>query len=244
LDPDNFDPNSFLDTLIAECQALERPIDLLVFPECTLTGFYPDRAQDLAKNRARTFASVFGTLASTLHTQILAGAFRQADGGVANEAVFYSSSGEEMSSYRKSKLFSPAREDEFVLAGEKSVLESIAPFLVSPKICYDLRFPACFFDQSPEVDLFAVIANWPDKRKKQWEALLQARAIENECFVLGVNRFGMDLYGNDYTGRPLLFDPTGGLCTPSSESEIMTVWSVPARSSYEVVGSTVDKLAS
>lgn len=244
MDPDKFDPKSFLNKLVSECEAAGRPIDLLVFPECSLTGFYPERARELAKTNAGSFSKFFGTLASALGTSILAGAFRETGDGVTNQAVFYSPSGKEISSYRKSRLFSLALEDEFVLAGDQPVLEEIASFSVSPKICYDLRFPDCFYEQSPEVDLFAVIANWPDKRKRHWEALLRARAIENECFVLGVNRLGVDLHSNRYTARPLLFDPAGELCSPFRDSEAMSLWSVPERSSYEVVGSTFVKFKS
>lgn len=229
---------------VDEVLSLEKSIDLLVFPECSLTGFYPRKASELALSEYKRFSDFFSGLAASLKTNVLAGAFRVTATGVQNQAVLFSSSGTEVVTYSKKNLFRLAGEDEFLSAGDDSILTSVAGFAVSPKICYDLRFPDCFYDQAPQVDLFAVIANWPDARKGHWEALLKARAIENEAFVLGVNRSGRDSSGLEYSGRPLLFDPTGAECPSLGNSTTISVWSLSDRSIFETVGSTVGKFKS
>lgn len=229
---------------VDEVLSLEKSIDLLVFPECSLTGFYPKKASELAHNEDKRFSDFFSGLAASLNTNILAGAFRVTATGVQNQAVLFSSSGTEVVTYSKKNLFRLAGEDKFLSSGDDSILTSVAGFTVSPKICYDLRFPDCFYDQSPDVDLFAVIANWPDARKEHWEALLKARAIENEAFVLGVNRSGRDSSGIEYSGQPLLFDPTGAECPPLGDSTTVSLWSLGGRSIFETVGSTVGKFKS
>lgn len=229
---------------IDEVLSLEKSIELLVFPECSLTGFYPRKASELAQNEGKRFSDFFSGLAASLNINVLAGAFRVTATGVQNQAVLFSSSGTEVIAYSKMNLFRLAGENKFLSAGNESIVTSVAGFSVSPKICYDLRFPDCFYDQTPDVDLFAVIANWPDARKGHWEALLKARAIENEAFVLGVNRSGRDSSGLEYSGRPLLFDPTGAECLPLGDSTTISVWSLGDRSVFETVGSTVGKFKS
>ena len=229
--------------LLEQVQSLDKSLDLLVFPECSLTGFYPTEASELAQNDYH-FNEIFAGLAASLKVNVIAGAFRDTAKGVENQAVLFSALGTEVMAYSKNNLFRFAGEDKFLSPGEESIISSVAGFTVSPKICYDLRFPDCFYDQTPDVDLFAVIANWPDARRGQWEALLRARAIENESFVLGVNRSGRDFAGLEYSGRPLLFDPTGTECVPLQESSTISVWTLGDRSIYETVGSTVGKFKS
>lgn len=244
LEPEKLVEDLLSGRLIEQVKSLEQSLDLLVFPECSLTGFYPRKASELAQYDHRRFNDLFTELAASLRTNVLAGAFRVAARGVENQAVLFSSSGTEVIAYSKQNLFRLAGEDKFLSAGDKAIVCSVAGFRVSPKICYDLRFPDSFYGQTPDVDLFAVIANWPNTRQEQWEALLKARAIENEAFVLGVNRSGRDTSGLEYSGRSLLFDPTGTVCLPLKSSTTISIWSLSDRSLYETVGSTVGKLKS
>jgi predicted amidohydrolase len=91
---------------------------------------------------------------------------------------------------------------------------------VSPFICYDLRFPELFrtIAASQKPELFLVIANWPEKRILHWIRLLQARAIENQAYVVGVNRIGRDPYYT-YTGRSLIIDFNGEIVKDAGEAE-------------------------
>ncbi len=89
-------------------------------------------------------------------------------------------------------------------------------------ICYDLRFPEVFRNVAKEVHAIFVIANWPAIRKEHWETLLKARAIENQCFVIGVNRTGKDGNGIYYSGASHIFDPSGNdICSDSESDEFL-----------------------
>lgn len=92
---------------------------------------------------------------------------------------------------------------------------------MTPFVCYDLRFPEAFRVAADETDLFAVVANWPDTRREHWRTLLRARAIENQCFVAGVNRIGEGSKLR-YSGDSAVIDPAGRvLVEGSDEDEIL-----------------------
>jgi omega-amidase len=242
--PENSQPEQFLQIAVSEAQSFGVEINLLVLPECTLTGFYPERVRELAESDAIHFAPLFANMALQLGASVLAGTFRKDILGFANEAILFSPLGIEISSYRKTHLFRKAQEEVHLVPGVRPTKMTISGLSVSPKICYDLRFPCNFYPEAPDVDLFAVIANWPDQRKEHWQTLLKARAIENESFVLGVNRSGQDLLGNDYTTAPLIYDPLGNPLEAVYESEYLTLWNLPDRSCYATLGSTREKFDS
>ena len=102
--------------------------------------------------------------------------------------------------YSKMHPFSFAKEDQYFSAGNTRVIFHIEGIPASVFICYDLRFPEIFRDIAREVQAVFVLANWPSTRKDHWETLLKARAIENQCFVIGVNRTGKDGNGIRYPG--------------------------------------------
>ncbi|MGH7973371.1 MAG: nitrilase-related carbon-nitrogen hydrolase, partial [Limisphaerales bacterium] len=105
-------------------------------------------------------------------------------------------------------------------AGEKPVVLNCHDCAFSPFVCYDLRFPELFRQATAarRPELFVVIANWPEKRLQHWVRLLQARAIENQAYVLGVNRVGRDPY-YQYTGRSLVVDFNGELIADAGNGE-------------------------
>jgi predicted amidohydrolase len=149
-------------------------------------------------------------MARHYHLTILGGLARQlSDGKGANEAVAFGPDGSLLCRYRKIHSFSPAGETGAFRAGHEIVTFPWNGFTVCPLICYDLRFPELFRAAVARgTDLFCVIANWPDRRHQHWTTLLQARAIENQAFVLGVNRSGADPHFH-YAGGTSLTDPHG-----------------------------------
>jgi len=134
--------------------------------------------------------------------------------------------------YDKRHLFAYAEEDKHYTPGNKRFIASVNGWKILPLICYDLRFPV-WSRQSPsleegkgkpEYDLLIYVANWPEKRVQAWKTLLQARAIENQCYVAGVNRVGKD--GNDinHTGESMVVDPMGDiLYSKKNEEDVFTV---------------------
>ena len=133
--------------------------------------------------------------------------------------------------YDKRHLFGYAEEDKHYSAGSKRLIVSVKGWKLNMMVCYDLRFPVWarqspVKDKSPayEYDVLLYVANWPDRRSHAWKTLLCARAIENQCYVVGVNRVGTD--GNDiyYSGNSLVIDPLGEvLYHMADEEDIFTI---------------------
>lgn len=182
---------------------------LLVLPEMFDTGFSMNTA---ATDPGEPSASeaFCRQLAKEKNLTVLAGVVARAGRNqFANEAVAFSPDGAELSRYRKMYPFSGADEHLHHVAGQAHTIFQWQGVRVAPFICYDLRFPEAFRPAARAgAELFVVIANWPAARSEHWVRLLQARAIENQAFVLGVNRCGSDPT-HRYDGRSSLFDPLG-----------------------------------
>ena len=130
--------------------------------------------------------------------------------------------------YDKRHRFAYAGEDNHYTAGNKRLIASVKGWKINLQICYDLRFPVWARQQTqsegPEYDILIYVANWPERRSQAWKTLLQARAIENQCNVVGVNRVGKD--GNDiyHSGDSMIVDPLGEvLYTKKDQEDIFTI---------------------
>jgi predicted amidohydrolase len=122
--------------------------------------------------------------------------------------------------YDKRHLFAYAGEDVHYKAGDKRFIASVNGMKIHLQICYDLRFPVWARPQEPnEYDVLLYVANWPEKRSHAWKSLLMARAIENQCYVVGVNRVGEDGNGNLYSGDSSVIDPMGQIIYQKAEAE-------------------------
>lgn len=122
----------------------------------------------------------------------------------------------EFAFYDKRHLFAYGKEDRHYSAGKKRLVVSANGWKINLQICYDLRFPVWLRQSdtkgpktAPEYDLLIIVANWPLARSLAWRTLLQARAIENQCFVIGVNRTGKDGNGLEYGGESMIVGPLG-----------------------------------
>ncbi|HLF44962.1 MAG TPA: nitrilase family protein [Chitinophagaceae bacterium] len=125
--------------------------------------------------------------------------------------------------YDKRHLFAYAGEDEHYTPGTKRLIASVKGWKINLLVCYDLRFPVWsrqqLKEEGPEFDLLVYIANWPERRIHAWKTLLQARAIENQCYVAGINRVGKD--GNDiyHSGSSMVIDPLGEILYQEENKE-------------------------
>jgi omega-amidase len=123
--------------------------------------------------------------------------------------------------YDKRHLFALAGENNFYKKGERKNIFTYKTWRINPQICYDLRFPVWSRFQE-DYDLMVYVANWPATRSFHWKILLQARAIENQAYVLGVNRIGQDGTGTRHTGDSCAFDPMGhNISTIQPDSEMI-----------------------
>ncbi|HMU46877.1 MAG TPA: amidohydrolase [Chitinophagaceae bacterium] len=131
--------------------------------------------------------------------------------------------------YDKRHRFAYAGEDEQYTAGNKRFIASVKGWKINLQVCYDLRFPVWARQSAAsageaEYDLLVYVANWPERRSLAWKTLLQARAIENQCYVVGVNRVGDDGNGIYHSGDSMIVDPMGEiLYTKKDEEDIYTI---------------------
>ncbi|MFP3936722.1 MAG: carbon-nitrogen family hydrolase [Phycisphaerae bacterium] len=192
---------------------------LIVLPEMFATGFSMDVGATVEDSEGPGH-TLLSQIASQYRCVVVGGVVTQAEGGHgANEAVVFGPGGGELTRYRKLHPFSYAGETEYFVAGEKMVTFRCGEFLAAPFICYDLRFPEAFRKAVVTgADLLVVIANWPAARERHWLTLLEARAIENQAYVVGVNRVGSDPE-NIYTGRSIVVSPTGEVVADAGREE-------------------------
>ena len=141
--------------------------------------------------------------------------------------------GGELVTYDKRHPFTYADEHLEFEPGDELVSFEIDGLRVTPFVCYDLRFGDDFWVQGPATDLFVVPANWPERRRRHWSALLVARAIENQCYVVGCNRVG-NADGLDYSGDSAIVDPLGEVLATASGTETVLLADVTAERVAEV----------
>lgn len=206
-----------VDRLVEEADV--EPGSLIVLPEMFATGFSMD-VSAVAQPRAGETEMFLSSVARKCGVRVLGGVVTPGTGGKGrNEAVAFDEGGEETARYCKRHPFSFAGETDYYEPGDDIVTFGCSGFTVSPFICYDLRFPECFrMSVGRGTDVFVVIANWPAAREAHWQALLRARAIENQAYVIGVNRCGNDP-NHSYSGRSLVVDPVGEVIADAGEKE-------------------------
>jgi predicted amidohydrolase len=125
-----------------------------------------------------------------------------------NAAVVFDPAGSVAAIYRKQRLFTYAGEHEVYASGDGPVVLTIEGARVGLFICFDLRFPELFRAVAPDMDAALLIANWPERRRAHWDVLTRARAIENQCYLVAVNRTGVG-DGVEYDGGSVAYDPWG-----------------------------------
>ena len=187
-------------------QAVEEGARLIALPEMFATGF--SMRSDAMAAHASTIRTFLAGMASAYEVWVVAGYAEPGDARPANACGVFSPDGDEVLTYRKIHPFSLADEADHFEAGDALSTVDIEGIRVTPLICYDLRFPELFRAAADATDLFVVVANWPQRRAHAWRTLLAARAIDDQAWVLGVNRIG-EAEGYPHRGDTTLFDPWG-----------------------------------
>lgn len=192
---------------------------LLVLPEMCTTGFTVDAARYSEHEDGPSMRAI-SDIAARNDLYIVAGLSMRRDGRYLNSAVAFAPDGEVLATYDKQRLFGYATEHEIYSPGTGPCIVSLGPLTVAMFVCFDLRFPELFREVGPDVDAMIVVANWPSPRMKHWEVLTQARAIENQCYLIGVNRTGK-ADGLEYLGGSVIHDPWGArIDAPSSDASL------------------------
>lgn len=192
--------------LLAE--AKEKQVDFVIFPEMTLTGFTlnPETYGEDRKNSPSM--AFFREEAKKNHVAICYGLPVYENGIATNHCIILDENGNQLADYAKIHPFSFGAEAKHYTGGNALQLCEVKGVPVAPLICYDLRFPEIFQIVSEQAKVIPVIASWPTARREHWMTLLKARAIENQCFILGVNRNG-EGGGLSYIGDSMAVSPTG-----------------------------------
>lgn len=198
-----------------------KPGSMLALPEMFSTGFGMNLAATI-QPQDRPAERFLADLARRHKALAIGGVASPGAGGKGrNEAVAFADSGKETSRFAKLHPFSYAGEQDYYQAGDGIVLMEHAGAKICPMICYDLRFPEAFRVAAMRgAEVFVVLANWPLARQEHWLAMLRSRAIENQAYVVGVNRTGSSPH-NQYGGASCIIGPRGGTICQADDSECL-----------------------
>lgn len=187
---------------------LDKETKLIIFPELTLTGFTMNSRQN-AEEIDGIGMRFFMNIAESLKKDIFCGIIEKEDSKYYNSLFHFDSKGLIKAVYRKIHPFTLANENKHYTGSKYPIISKFDNYKIGLSICYDLRFPELFrYYAKEKVEIIINIANWPIKRIDHWKILLKARAIENQCFMVGVNRVGTDPY-QEYNGCSAVFNPMG-----------------------------------
>lgn len=187
--------------------SVDSSVDLIALPEMFSTGF-STKPEKIAEPMNFTTLRWMKQMAKRYDAAICGSLVIKEEQNFYNRLLFVKPDGETFF-YDKKHLFAYGGEDALYSKGSEKVIIDYKGWKICPLICYDLRFPVFARNKNLEYDILLYAANWPAKRENVWETLLKARAIENQAYVVGVNRVGIDGNKLDYNGQSTIIDPKG-----------------------------------
>lgn len=221
------DKQANLQMLESKINALKEPTHVVVLPEMFSTGFSM-KPEALAEKMDGPTVMWMKRMAASKKVILTGSVIIEEDGAYYNRLIWMLPNGK-IGYYDKRHLFAYGEEDNHYTAGTQRLIASVNGWKVNLMVCYDLRFPVWArqqFDEQHhfEYDVLIYVANWPERRNIAWKTLLQARAIENQCFVIGVNRVGNDGNNIFHSGDSMVVNPLGEvLYTKANEEDIHTI---------------------
>ena len=225
------DPAENRDHLAALVASAAGDFDLVVLPETFTTGFLGD-ADLPAEGMDGPTVAWMQDMARRHDCAVSGSAVIVEDGHRYNRMLFVTPQGVE-AIYDKRHLFAFGGEDKRYTAGDKRVVFNYRGWRINLQVCYDLRFPA-WCRTRDDYDLMVLVAHWPRRRVGHWSLLLQARAIENQSWVIGVNRVGEDGNGIPYPGASVVHDPMGEAVARLGDEECVRIVEMDLPSVAEV----------
>ena len=232
--------NANLQLLGKKINGLEEKTEIVVLPEMFSTGFsmQPKLFAETMEGETMQWMKEI----SSSNKIILTGSLIIEENDQFYNRLIWMLPNGEFGFYDKRHLFGLAQEDTYYTPGNKRLIASVKGWKINLQICYDLRFPVWARNRivpieksmeeesqtspetRPEFDVLLYVANWPERRSHAWKTLLCARAIENQCYVVGVNRVGMDGNNVSHSGNSLVIDPLGEvLYHMADEEDIFTI---------------------
>lgn len=202
---ENIDKN--LQNLALRLSGIREKTDLIILPEMFSTGFSMNTTALAEEMNGKTMTWMLKQ-AERFESVITGSLIIKEKGKFYNRLIWMRPDGT-YEKYDKRHLFAMARENEFYTAGTEKLIVDLNGWKICPIICYDLRFPVWLRNTEPEYDLLLLVANWPERRALHWRTLIPARAVENQAYVVAVNRVGHD--GNEiyHSGDSMCIDPNG-----------------------------------
>jgi omega-amidase len=217
------DRSANLAMLDKKIRSITEKTEVVVLPEMFTTGFSMNPSS-LAETMEGETVQWMKKVASDKKIILTGSIIAEENGHYYNRIVWMLPNGQ-YGVYDKRHRFAYAGEDEQFTAGSKRLIASVKGWKINLLICYDLRFPVWSrqspgeSSNAPEYDLLIYVANWPERRSHAWRTLLQARAIENQCYVVGVNRVGDDGNKHHYIGDSMVVDPLGEVLYHKKDAE-------------------------
>ena len=222
------DKTANLQQLEEKINSIEERTEIIVLPEMFSTGFTM-QPQLFAETEDGETIEWMKRIAADKRVVLTGSIIIKEEDKFYNRLIWMLPNGD-YGFYNKRHLFAYAGENEHYAAGNKRLIASVKGWKINLQVCYDLRFPV-WARQSPppltsgevgrglEYDVLIYVANWPERRSHAWKTLLCARAIENQCYVVGVNRVGVDGNKINYSGNSLIIDPLGEVLYHKADDE-------------------------
>jgi omega-amidase len=225
---ENPDANiSYFDKLISSC----KQTDLIILPEMFTTGFTMKPEQNADKHEGKGLQWMKQKAAEK--NCCITGSICVEENNKYHNRLYWVDANKRFLFYNKRHLFRMGTEDQHYTIGTEKIITTIKGWKILPLICYDLRFPVWSRNRwktendelIADYDVLIYIANWPEVRNYPWKQLLIARAIENQCYVIGVNRIGVDGNGFSHSGDSVIVNPMGEIIskTKANEENVETV---------------------
>ena len=203
-------------------ESIQESTDLIILPEMFSTGFSM-RAEDLAEEMDGNTVAWMKNLATQKNVAITGSVIIKEGDKYFNRLIWAEPNGL-VKHYNKRHLFGMGDENSHYTAGQEKLIVDYLGWRINLNICYDLRFPVWLRNSKENpYDVLIIVANWPEKRIEHWDTLLKARAIENQCYVIGVNRTGFDGNSIPHTGNTSVIHPFGNILYSSSDVEHNTI---------------------
>ena len=215
------DKKANLEMLQQKIESISEKTEVIILPEMFSTGFSM-KPEIFAEKMNGETVQWMKNISSKRKIIITGSVMIEEDGKYFNRLIWMLPNGE-YGSYDKRHLFAYADEHSHYSAGNKKLIASVKGWKINLQVCYDLRFPV-WARQAPggpeaKYDLLINVANWPEKRSTAWKTLLRARAIENQCYVVGVNRVGDDGKNIYHSGDSMIVDPLGEIIYEKNKEE-------------------------
>jgi predicted amidohydrolase len=221
---ENIDKN--LQNITLRLSSIREKTNLIVLPEMFNTGFSMNAAE-LAEPIGGKTMNWMHQIAQDYNCVITGSIIIKENEKYYNRLIWMRSDGS-YEHYDKRHLFALGKEHQTYTAGTKKLIVDLNGWKICPMICYDLRFPVWLRNVGGEYDLLLIVANWPERRAQHWRTLIPARAVENQAYVIGLNRIGHD--GNEvyHSGDSTCIDPNGNVVYYKRDEEDVYTFSIIA----------------